>query len=175
MAYNKNGPHSTLGPDPKSGSPKDGFFAKPDGSDAPHTHHEQPHYVRGQERQQSDNLGLARASKAGKHLPDVPVALGQRSRTSPLPGMLTMTTVEGVPDAANPNPLDVMTPSQAGKRLDPLRVHSAFNRGSADDYQRGQMAEVVMGEAIEGSRDSQHPANMAKRSAAALPASTEES
>jgi hypothetical protein len=88
--------------------------------------------------------------------------------------MVQTSDVSGAADAVQPNVLDPLTPSQRGKRLDPLRVHSAFNRGSADDYERGQMAGAVMDEAIEGSRDSQHPANMAKRFAASLPQATTE-
>lgn len=123
MAVSKHGPVSTLGPS-HSGGFKKGFLAKPDGSDALMTHHEQPHVARGMEHQ--DGKGLARKSTAAKLHPHTPVHVGMRSRTSLLPGMLTMTDVNGVPDAANPNPLDVMTPSQAGKRLPPPKVHDGM-------------------------------------------------
>lgn len=170
MAYNKNGPHSTLGPDPKSGGPKDGFFAKPDGSNALLNHHEQPHIARGIEHRASGG-GLARTSKVGKYHPHVPVGLGQRSRTSPLPGMLTMTNVSGAPDAANPNPLDVMTPSQAGKRLSPPKVHDGCKTapGFVADHTLAESANAVMREGI-AAAEPDHPVKMAAR----LPQATTE-
>ncbi len=169
MAYNKNGPHSTLGPS-HTGGAKPGFFAKPDRSDALHTHHEQPHIVRGQEHAAADG-SLARTSKIAKLHPHVPVGLGQRSRTSPLPGMLTMTDVHGVPDAANPSPLDVVTPSQAGKRLSPPKVHDGCKTapGFVADHRLAEGADAVMREGI-AAAEPDHPVKMAAR----LPQATTE-
>lgn len=166
MAYQKDGPHSTLGPDPKTGGFKKGFLAALDGSDALHTHHEQPHVVRGMEHQAADG-SLARTSKAAKLHPDTPTHLGMRSRTSSLPGMLHLTDVHGVPDAVQPNVLDPLAPSQAGKRLNPLRVHDAMN--SARQASAMFNGDDVLAEGIAASGPD-HPVNMAAK----LPESTEE-
>jgi hypothetical protein len=50
---------------------------------------------------------------------------GQRSRTSPLPGMLKMTDVHGVPVADAPDPLD---PTLAGKHEPPVMIHDGMTR-----------------------------------------------
>ncbi len=140
------GNKSTLGPG-HDGKPKPGFIAKEDGSDAIHTHHQQPHAVRGQERQQSDNLGLARASRAGKHHVDVPVHLGHRSRTSPLPGMQHLTDVNEAPVADAPNVLDPLTPSQYGKRLPAPAIHDGMKTAPDYAHDHAGSAAAVMNEA----------------------------
>ena len=57
---------------------------------------------------------------------EVKVAWGNRSRTSPLPGLPHMTDINGVPVADAADPHDVLDRGQYGKRLDPLRVNSAM-------------------------------------------------
>ncbi len=57
---------------------------------------------------------------------EVKVAWGNRSRTSPLPGLPHMTDINGVPVADAADPHDVLDRGQYGKRLDPLRVHSGM-------------------------------------------------
>lgn len=158
MAYNKDGPHSTLGPGHDGGF-KNGFFAKPDGSDALHTHHTPAHVARGMEKQQTDNLGLARASRVGKRHVNVPVHWGHRSRTSPLPGMLTVNDVNGAPDAVQPNLRDPLTPSQAGKHLPTPKIHPSMIHREASACLNG---EDVLREGI-AAAGSDHPVTMAAR------------
>jgi len=189
MAYQKDGPHSTLGPSHR-GEAKPGFFAKPDGSDALLTHHnpraarigDKPEPAHERFGHRGHAVGavvdgkIVRARGAvdvqprhgkSKVLPDVPVHLGHRSRTSPLPGMLHLTDVHGVPDAANPNPLDVMTPSQRGKRQPPTYVHDGM---TAEQIANARFnGEAVLREGIAAS-EPDHPARMA----ATLPESTSE-
>jgi hypothetical protein len=50
---------------------------------------------------------------------------GQRSMTSPLPGMQTMTNVNGVPVADAPDPLDL---TLAGKHEPPVYVHPSMTK-----------------------------------------------
>jgi hypothetical protein len=50
---------------------------------------------------------------------------GQRSMTSPLPGMQTMTNVSGVPVADAPDPLD---PTLAGKHEPPVMIHPSMTK-----------------------------------------------
>jgi len=50
---------------------------------------------------------------------------GHRSMTSPLPGMLTMTNVQGVPVADAPEPLD---PTITGKHEAPCLVHPGMTK-----------------------------------------------
>lgn len=176
MAYNKNGPHTTIGPDYYGGFKK-GFLAE-SAAGALHTHHPQDrtaehvahqataHRARHAELGPQTQYNGRSGGRPKAHV-NVSEHLGMRSRTSPLPGMNTMTDVHGAPDAANPNPLDVMTPSQAGKRQPPTYVHSGMT-----DQQRANArfdGEAVLREGI-AAAGPDHPARMA----ASLPQATSE-
>lgn len=182
MAHNKDGPHSTLGPDPKTGGFKPGFFARPgeaglmmhhtqDRTNEHAAHQATAHRTRHTELGPITHFNGRTGGRPKAHVPVSP-HLGMRSRTSPLPGMLTVNDVNGAPSEPQPNVLSPHTPSQQGKRQPPTYVHSGMT-----DQQRANArfnGEDVLHEGIaEAGPD--HPVNMAKRFAASLPQSTEES
>jgi hypothetical protein len=188
MAVSKHGPVSVHGPDSHGGFKK-GFLANEDGSDALHTHHRPARQHDMPDATAHDYAGhrghpvgavvngkivrapgavdiQPRGGKPKAHL-NVSEHLGMRSRTSPLPGMLTINDVNGAPDAVAPNPLDVMTPSQAGKRQPPTFVHDGM---TAKQIAAATLnGEDVLREGI-AAADPYHPARLG----ATLPESTTE-
>jgi hypothetical protein len=86
-----------------------------------------------------------------------------RSRTSPLPGMLHQTDVNGYPDAVQPHPQDLLTSSQRGKELfgTGVKIHPGMTSkqvaGFANAHVNGGGAPDVLAEALSFS-DPHHPA-----------------
>jgi hypothetical protein len=69
--------------------------------------------------------------------------------------------IAGAPDASSANPLD---PTALGKRLTPPTIHPSMKHSSVEDFIMREQSGRVINEAIDGSKDSQHPARFGRKS-----------